>query len=701
MRALAPVADGDVERAGVKIHYEVFGADGPTILLLPSWSIVPSRRWKMQVPNLARHHRVLTFDGRGCGLSDRPADDAAYADTEFAADAVAVLDATGTDAAVIVGSSRGAGFALRMATIYPERVLGAVFMAPAVPLGDGYAHRTLYSWTDELDTEDGWARYNRYYWLRNWPGFAEFFSEQLFNEPHSTKGREDVVGWMLGETDAATIVHTQRAPYLGPEDEVQALAAQVRCPATVLHGADDQIIPVSAGRELAAALGCEFVELQGSGHLPDVRDPVKVTALIRNFAQRVGGAPASTRHWTRGRARRRRALYLSSPIGLGHARRDLAIAGELRKLHPDLEIDWLTQHPVTAMLERTGETVHPASRWLANESAHLEDECGEHDLHVFQAFRRMDEILCANFGVLHDVLAEDDYDLVIGDEAWETDYYLHENPELKRTAFAWMTDFVGWVPMSAGGAQEAALTSDYNAEMLEQIARYPRVRDRSVFVGDPADVVDLDFGPGLPSIRSWTEQHFDFAGYVGGFDPVPDADRAGLRSELGYSADERVCVVSVGGTRVGAALLSRVVAAAPEIRRAIPDLRLLVVTGPRIDPNSIAVTDGVEVRGFVPDLWRHLAVCDIAVVQGGLTTTMELAANRRPFLYVPLRNHFEQQVHVRHRLERHRAGRCVDFDDLRPEALATAIGEELEVQVRSLPVSDGAARAAALLAELI
>jgi UDP:flavonoid glycosyltransferase YjiC (YdhE family) len=159
--------------------------------------------------------------------------------------------------------------------------------------------------------------------------------------------------------------------------------------------------------------------------------------------------------------------------------------------------------------------------------------------------------------------------------------------------------------------------------------------------------------------------------------------------------------VSVGGTRVGAALLNRVVAAAPEIRRVIPDLRLLVVTGPRIDPNSIPVSDGVEVRGFVPDLWRHLAVCDIAVVQGGLTSTMELAANRRPFLYVPLRNHFEQQVHVRHRLERHRAGRCVDFDDLRPEALATAIAEELGKQVRSLPVSDGAGRAAALLAELI
>lgn len=237
--------------------------------------------------------------------------------------------------------------------------------------------------------------------------------------------------------------------------------------------------------------------------------------------------------------------------------------------------------------------------------------------------------------------------------------------------------------------------------MLEQIARYPRVRDRSVFVGDPDDVVDLDFGPGLPSIRSWTEQHYDFAGYIGGFEPVADADRLRLRGELGYRGDERVCVVSVGGTGVGAALLRRVVAAAPEIRRVIPDLRLLVVTGPRIDPRALPATDGVEVHGFVPDLWRHLAACDIAVVQGGLTTTMELVANRRPFLYVPLRNHFEQQIHVRHRLDRYRAGRCVDFDDLQPDALAAAIAAELAAGVHSLPVTDGARRAAALLAELL
>src|SRR5580700_5263330 len=151
--------------------------------------------------------------------------------------------------------------------------------------------------------------------------------------------------------------------------------------------------------------------------------------------------PAARPRWVRGRARPKRALYISSPIGLGHAQRDIAIATELRKLHPDLEIDWLAQHPVTRVLEARGERVHPASAYLASESGHIESESAEHDLHGFQAIRRMDEILLANFMVFNDLIEEEPYDLWIGDEAWELDYYLHENPDQKRADYVWLTDF--------------------------------------------------------------------------------------------------------------------------------------------------------------------------------------------------------------------------------------------------------------------
>jgi predicted glycosyltransferase len=407
--------------------------------------------------------------------------------------------------------------------------------------------------------------------------------------------------------------------------------------------------------------------------------------------------------WTRALARKRRALYISSPIGLGHAQRDVAIADELRRIHPDLEIDWLAQHPVTAVLEGRGERIHPASAWLANESAHIQSEASGHELNAFQAIRRMDEILVANFMVFHDVVANGEYDLVIGDEAWDVDYFLHENPELKRTAFAWLTDFVGWLPMPVGGEREAYLTADLNAEMIEHIARFPRLRDRAIFVGDPDDIVPDDFGPGLPGIRDWTERNFSFSGYITGFDPAPlVADRERLRRDLGYHDDERVVVVTVGGSGVGRALLERVIASYPEARRRVAGLRMIAVAGPRIDPASLSAPAGVEVRAHVPDLYRHLIAADLAVVQGGLTTTMELVAGRRPFLYFPLEHHFEQNRHVAHRLDRYGAGRRMHYASSDPDAIAEAIADEMDLPVMSLPVAaDGAARAAALIAPLV
>jgi pimeloyl-ACP methyl ester carboxylesterase/predicted glycosyltransferase len=692
-RARYPDESGYVERDGVNLYHEVYGSGEPTVFLLPTWSIIHSRHWKMQIPYLARHCRVLTFDGRGNGRSDRPAEPEAYGEREFADDALAVMDATGTDSAIMVSFSLGAQRALLLAGEHPERVRGAVFIGPAYPGGgEPLAERTVHSWEDELATDDGWAKYNKHAWLRDYRGFLEFFFSRFFTEPHSTKPFEDCVGWGL-ETTGETLVTTQYGAMLAPE-EARRLASSVRCPVLVIHGSDDAIVSHTRGLALAEHAEGRSVLLDGSGHGPHVRDPVKVNLLLREF---VAPPPTPTR-WVRGKARRKRALYISSPIGLGHAQRDAAIAEELRKLHPDLEIDWLAQHPVTAVLEARGERIHPASAHLANESGHIESESAEHDLHCFQAIRRMDEILLSNFMVFHDLVRDEDYDLWIGDEAWELDYYLHENPEQKRAAYVWLTDFVGWLPMADGRPRESLVTADYNAEMIEHIARFPRVRDRAVFVGDPEDIVSDAFGPGLPLIRDWTERHYDFAGYVTGFDPGALGDR----EALGYRDDERVCIVTVGGSGVGGHLLRRVISAFPEAKERVPDLRMVVVAGPRIDPESLPRHDGLEVRAYVHDLYRHLAACDLAIVQGGLTTAMELTANRRPFLYFPLRHHFEQNFHVRHRLERYGAGRCMDFESDGPTEIAAAIAEEIGREVDYRPVeSDGAVRAAALIGELL
>jgi pimeloyl-ACP methyl ester carboxylesterase len=392
-RAHYPDEDGYVERDGVKIFYEIYGAGEPTVLLMPTWEIVHSRSWKFQIPYLARHMRVVTFDPRGNGRSDRPDDYEAYRRREFAADALAVLDAAGIDRVIVV-SWCDMGESLIFAAEQPERVASMIFIAP--PLSQREQERGVYPFDAELDTDEGWAKETRSYWLRDWPGYLEFFFAMCLTEPHSTKPIEDCVGWAM-DTDMETILAGFRGwetKIIGPT-EVAELGQRIRCPVLVIHGTDDAQVDYWRGEELARQLKGQLVLLEGSGHAPHVRDPVKINLLLRDFVK----PAAPPQRWMRGRSRRRRALYVSSPIGLGHAQRDVAIADELRKLHPDLEIDWLAQHPVTQVLQARGEQIHPASRFLANESGHIESESAEHDLHCFQAIRRMDEILLSNFMV--------------------------------------------------------------------------------------------------------------------------------------------------------------------------------------------------------------------------------------------------------------------------------------------------------------
>ena len=175
-----------------------------------------------------------------------------------------------------------------------------------------------------------------------------------------------------------------------------------------------------------------------------------------------------------------------------------------------------------------------------------------------------------------------------------------------------------------------------------------------------------------------------------------------LRSELGYHPDATLIVASVGGSGVGVHLLRRIASAFDLLRRSLPDAELLMVCGPRISPTEFSGLPGVRAVGYVQDLYRTLACCDLAVVQGGLSTTMELVANRRPFIYLPLRNHFEQNFHVAHRLQRYGAPQPTDYASATPSRLAAQMRHRLRARVEYAPVeADGAGRAAALIAPLL
>ncbi|HEY1319720.1 MAG TPA: alpha/beta hydrolase [Streptosporangiaceae bacterium] len=285
MRARYPDSDGIVVRDGVEIRYERFGDGWPAILLLPAWSLVHSRHWKMQVPYLARHFTVVCFDGRGSGGSSRPADASAYSDAAFALDALAVMDAAGIGRAVLVSVSRGALWALRLCAEHPERVLGSVFIAPGALLVPPLAERRVQRFDEVIDDPVGWQTYNAHYWKTHYPEFVAFFVGRMLTEPHSTKPIEDVTGWGL-ETDGETLAAADRALERTDAAATRCLAAELTCPVLVMHGTQDAVRSYGEGEALAKCTGGALVTLAGAGHFPHVRDPVRVNLLIKQFADR-------------------------------------------------------------------------------------------------------------------------------------------------------------------------------------------------------------------------------------------------------------------------------------------------------------------------------------------------------------------------------------------------------------------------------
>jgi pimeloyl-ACP methyl ester carboxylesterase/predicted glycosyltransferase len=673
---IQPTRQGFVERNGVRSWYGQFGDAGPWLAFAPIYQIANTHMLKGVVPYLAEHFRVVVMDLRGNGRSDRPRSRKDYSFDHYYGDFVAVLDRLEVDRIAVVGISATAMTALRLAAEQPQRVSHLV-------IAGGFADRVLDAAAAEA--AEGTLKRMR----EDWAEYLDSFFTIVFSEPHSTKPYEDSVvhsGWATdGETVAMGF-----AGWFGADMREQAKS--IRCPTLVIHGDNDRRVPYAKGEEIARLVpGARLLTVGGGGHLMHARDPVAFSRAVRDF---IGTTPKPAT-WVRGMARKRRALFISSAIGLGHVQRDLAIAREMRALQPDLEIDWFTVHPASTYLEREGERVHPITKRLANESRHFENMAGEHDLQAFFALRTMDEVMARNFLTFADLVESEHYDIVVGDEAWEIDYHYHENPELKRQPFVFLTDFVGCLPMEEGNRREAFLCADRNADDIEHVARYPWIRDRAIFVGNPEDAPELPFGPGLPMIRDWTRRNFTFTGYALPFDPKSLADTDELRARHGYRRDEKLVIAAVGGTAVGAPLLHRIAGAFPFLKQQVPELRMVLVAGPRIPRETFPVYEGLDVVPYVHNLFEHLACSDLALVQGGLSTCMELVATRRPFLSFPLERHFEQCIHVKNRLHNYCAECSVRFRELSPRELADRALAAMHSPVSYRPVeTDGAARAA-------
>jgi pimeloyl-ACP methyl ester carboxylesterase len=282
---------GFVMRSGQRIHWQEFGSGDRSILLLPTWSIVHSDFWRHQVPHFSSRYRVIAFDGLGNGASDRPTDPSLYGDYAFAEDAVAVLDATGTQEAAIAGVSAGALWALALAGRRPERVSAAIFIGASVPLAAPDPERAIAAaeFETELPEYTGWSKWNRHYWLSQYPDFLRFFFSKCFTEPDSAEHIEHFFRMGMETTPEVLLATSGLDDQCIDEEAATRFARTLRCPSLVIHGDADAISPQQRGSEIARLAGSNLQIIEGAGHEPQCRFPDETNRLIDVFLEGAAG----------------------------------------------------------------------------------------------------------------------------------------------------------------------------------------------------------------------------------------------------------------------------------------------------------------------------------------------------------------------------------------------------------------------------
>ena len=393
-----------------------------------------------------------------------------------------------------------------------------------------------------------------------------------------------------------------------------------------------------------------------------------------------------------------RILFISGSAGLGHITRDLAIVRQVRALDRSAEVLWLAGGPPRQALLEAGEALVPEAAEYGDLTQLAESVHGT----VLDYAAAAHKIEARHAALIVRLAREHHCDIVVGDECYWLSDRLAKHPDEVQWSYVMLIDFFGG-DVVKHSLREHAIAWDFNWCWVRWDRRlFGNERNRCLFVGELDDVADRSLGLGVPFLRrrSHARKYFTFVGPVLPFEPSEWSDPGKAKALLGYD-DRPLVVATIGGTAVGRKLLGLFAAAHSLVRRSLPDARLVLVCGPNVEPESVTGGEGVEVRGFVPDLYKHLAACDVAISQGGGTTAFELTALRRPFVYFPLEGHFEQLNSVAPRLERLHAGVRMTPSQTTPESLAAAVLAEYgrTPDYRQVP-ADGARRAAEIILSL-
>jgi len=397
---------------------------------------------------------------------------------------------------------------------------------------------------------------------------------------------------------------------------------------------------------------------------------------------------------------KKKVLFISGSLGLGHIGRDIEIAKALRKKEPDVDIWWLAEDPASMVLEQTEEKLIPEAKLVASSNAKLEDSVQGYSANLIKATMNSRKDWSDKAKLVAKVVEKGAFDLVVGDETYEIVIEAANNPDFKKFPLVMIYDFIG-VDSVTRNPVDVIATYMVNRIWAKGMQAGTSIVEKSLFIGEVEDIPDRKFGFMLPNRRELAIKHLDFVGYILTFDPAEYKDNSMVRRLLGYGK-EPVILCSIGGTSAGKSLLDLCVKAYPLMKDELPNLRMILVCGPHLSPDSIQTVEGVEVKGYVPEMFKHLAAADLCIVAGGGTITLELTALQKPFLYFPLKQHFEQEMAVAPRCERHKAGIKMDFSKTTPESLAkeALLNISRKVNYPSIPIN-GAQNAALSISRVL
>jgi pimeloyl-ACP methyl ester carboxylesterase len=283
-RARYPDDEGFVEHGdGVRVFWERYGDGEDTICLLPPWALFHSRAWKAQIPYLSRHFRVLAIDPRGNGRSDRPKHAAAYSRAAHVHDVLAVLDATGTESAMLTSVSPRAPLALALAIEHADRVRAVAFITPQLWVIEGFVGPFS---AGRRERYEGYEKFNPHYWKQDYKGFVEWFAHAVSSPPHSTRQIEETMVHAL-DTDAETLIPATIGFEMYEREEALELAGRMRCPVLVTQNGGEAFWPKDTSGPLAEATEGRLHVFEGLGPGVGARWPVAMNLVLREFFESV------------------------------------------------------------------------------------------------------------------------------------------------------------------------------------------------------------------------------------------------------------------------------------------------------------------------------------------------------------------------------------------------------------------------------